>query len=75
MYNIVNGLGLILGFTGAIVLWKFSYGYEPAGSFMDMPVMEIAARNKRRQRYQKIGIALIAAAFGLQFIGLFIKSS
>lgn len=27
MYNIVNGLGLILGFYVAIILWKFSYGY------------------------------------------------
>jgi hypothetical protein len=75
MQGIINGIGLFMGFIGAIILWKFSYGYEAVGAFMDMPVLEIGQRNKRRQIWQQVGIALIAAGFLFQFIGLFVKPS
>ena len=70
----INGAGLFMGFAGALILWKFSFGYEsrPAWGSRQNPDNGASQRNKKRQRFQRIGFCCIALGFVLQFVGIFI---
>ena len=70
--RVITGVGLSMGFAGALILWKSSFGYEsiPAWGSRENPDNGASQRNKRRQKWQRIGFSCIAAGFVLQFIGI-----
>jgi hypothetical protein len=70
--RVMTGIGLIIGFAGAIILWKSSFGYEsiPAWGSRENPDNGASRRNKRRQKWQQIGFLCIALGFILQFVGI-----
>ncbi|WP_414041029.1 hypothetical protein ACJU26_02745 [Acidithiobacillus sp. M4-SHS-6] len=72
--KVINGAGLFMGFAGALILWKNSYGFESVPFFASSqePGGGISKRNKGRKHYQRIGFCCVALGFALQFVGVFI---
>lgn len=63
-----------MGFVGALILWRFSFGYESISGWAspENPDNGVSQRNKKRKRFQKIGFFCVALGFALQFVGIFI---
>jgi hypothetical protein len=73
----LNGIGLFLNFSGAVVLWFYTYALETditrgSASETDRHGRNKQERNAWRQHWQNIGILLIAIGFLIQFVGVFI---
>jgi hypothetical protein len=71
----INLASAALGMLGTIALYKGSFAFEPGGFFYDdvdhSMNKAICARNRRRQLKQRVGVALIGAAFALQVVAQF----
>lgn len=74
MQTLLNALALAIGFIGTLILFKFglpSIDVLNSGGYVEMSETDDIRRYKA---FSKIGIALIAAGFLLQFVALFVDT-
>lgn len=71
----LKGLGLIMGFFGAGIIWQVSSTESPSLPFYadseGMIIAGIAAKQRRRDVIKNSAMALIAAGFAFQVAALF----
>jgi hypothetical protein len=71
-------LSAILGIAGTVALFFNSWTMQPfagavyGGAAVNAANEHIAARNRSRQRWQRIGLALLVASFTVQAITVFV---
>ncbi len=71
----LNLAATVLGAIGAAILFKWSFAFESLSVWDDRAgtvSKPLIARNRRRQKMQRIGLALILASFVLQGIAQFV---
>lgn len=76
--DVLNALGLAMGFIGATIFWVVGKKEGGGGSFYADAkgeiLAKIAALAKKRDRIKNGAMALIAVAFLFQLIALFVQA-
>jgi hypothetical protein len=78
MARALNIVALLLGFLGSMLVWR--YGVPPdvnRGGLYELGIGNDDAMNKRVKRYQrsnKAGFLMLAAAFAIQLVVLFLPT-
>jgi hypothetical protein len=75
IHAIVNSTGLLLGFSGTILIWRFGLPQSVSRSgmtFLAIEELDTDEIKKARKfdRLSNLGICLIASSYLLQFLGL-----
>jgi hypothetical protein len=71
----LNVAAAILGSLGAMILFKWSFGFESLPYYDDRAgtiSKALGLRNRRRQTMQRVGLALILISFVLQGVAQFV---
>lgn len=73
---LLNAIGLIVGFIGAVIFWSVGKTEGPGLPFyadsQGKILAEIEAAGKKRDSSKRFGMALIAVSFLCQLVALFL---
>ncbi len=73
---LLNAIGLIVGFVGAVIFWSVGKSEGPGlpfyGDSQGKILAEIGAAAGKRDSSKRFGMALVAVSFFCQFIALFL---